>query len=159
VVRRSVYWRERHALTPRGIEHRGPFQDLRILQLMAETPEWMKRYGGRRKEILRGAESGLLPPEIPARTDNGIFQELLDSGLTFHELPRVRLATASLSSLKGIDASRLQSEVDDWLITKHRWGMPVLRAIFAGLWLGNQRVPRTTQVGRETIYERKEVIA
>ena len=147
-------------MTPYGVEHRAPFQDLRVVNLMASTPEWMKRFLGRRKDILRVAELDVLPEVIPHRMDNGVFNELLESGLRDFESQRVEAAISAIASLPGVDADRLRVEAQTWLENPHPYGMPVLRAIFAGSWLANFGVPRSANFDRFTrTLVVKEVIA
>lgn len=160
VVRRSVAWRERHAMTPNGVEHRAPFQDLRVINLMASTPEWVKRFQGSRKDILRAAELDRLPAVIPERMDNGVFNELLESGVRDREARRVEAAIDTIASLPGVEADRLRAEAELWLAHAHPWGLPVLRAISAGAWLSNLGVPRSASVDRlKQNLQVKEVMA
>lgn len=42
-----IGWRDRHAFAPNGIELRTPFNDLRIVEFMAATPDRVKQFRGR----------------------------------------------------------------------------------------------------------------
>lgn len=55
-------WRERWVFPRNALEWRAPFYDLRVIELLASTPDWVKRHNGRTKDVLRAAEYRVLPP-------------------------------------------------------------------------------------------------
>ena len=55
VSRPVAAWRERHAFAANGLDLRTPFHDLRVVELMASTPGWIKRRRGTRS---RGTARG-----------------------------------------------------------------------------------------------------
>jgi asparagine synthase (glutamine-hydrolysing) len=154
-----VSWRERHALRPNRIDLRTPFNDLRIVELMASTPEWIKQYNGRRKDLLRSAERAVLPPHIAERDDFGLYTELVERGVSSAERERALSALDSLSAIGGIIAESARQEATDWINTQHRWWEPNWRLITAGLWLQgmDSSVPRAAWRTGVTHILRKEV--
>ena len=138
-----IGWRDRHAFAPRGVDLRTPFNDLRIVNLMASTPDEIKQFRGRRKDILREAEYPVLPRSIPDRDGFGLYTELVDTGVGEVERSRVDAAIRSIAEFPGIDGPRTSKEVRDWCETHHRWWEPNWRAVTAGLWLtySGVRVP------------------
>jgi asparagine synthase (glutamine-hydrolysing) len=137
---RTVSWRERNALTPNHVELRTPFNDLRIIELMASTPEWMKRFNGRRKDLLREAEYRVLPREIPDREDFGLYTELVNLGVGDRERRRVEDGIESVIKLEGVRPTAAREEVNRWVEWGHNWWEPNWRLICTGLWL-NQLTP------------------
>lgn len=157
VVRTIVPWQDRHAFAPFRVDQRSPFQDLRIVELMASTPEWMKRYGGRPKDLLRAAAARVLPDGIVDQRGNGIFNELLVDGLATEEQRRVREAVEAVTSFPGVQCSNARAEVARWTAearaardpTRHvltTW-QPTWRLVTVGLWLRNLEVPRSHVAG------------
>jgi hypothetical protein len=117
----------------------------------------VKRFRGRRKDLLREAERRVLPAAIADRTDNGIFNELLFDGLARRESARVQAALAAAGEFPGIDGNVLRFEAERWLALEHQWGTPILRAITVGLWLDNLGVSRSPHSDRRQITIGKEV--
>lgn len=130
-----IAWRDRRALSRHGVEVRTPFNDLRVVELMASTPEWIKRFDGRPKALLRQAEYSLLPRQIPDRDDRGEYTELLRTGVALRERERVLLGINSVCALSGVLPERVRAETLHWVETGHRWAQPNWNAITTGLWL------------------------
>jgi asparagine synthetase B (glutamine-hydrolysing) len=128
-------WRERQALARYGVEYRIPFNDLRVINLLAGTPEWVKRFRGRPKDLLREAEYRVLPRAIPDRQDYGLYTELFEAGVRVHERERVRRAVDAIAAFPGVDGAAVRAAVDRWIATPNRWWLIVWRFISAGLWL------------------------
>lgn len=130
----TIGWRERHTLTPLGIEHRAPFFDLRVVEMMASVPEWQKCHDGRFKAVLRDAEAGDVPDVISNRPDKGTFNSTIVDGLVKFESDRFK------SSIEVLADSPLELIVD-WEHLLERWGSQSLerelawRAVTSGLWL------------------------
>lgn len=158
-INESVYWRERHAFAPNRVDHRTPFNDLRIIEFMASTPEWMKQFQGRPKDLLREAEYRVLPSTIPDRLDNGIFNELLYEGACARERSRVSTAVEAVTPFPGIHEGIARDEVAVWLERRHRWVQPAWSLITAGLWLQFLGVQRSVSRDRfelaTTLMERR----
>lgn len=131
----AIAWRERHAFAPNGIELRTPFNDLRVVELMAATPDWVKWCNGRTKDVLRTAEERVLPRVIPDRTDWGFYRELMQAGVFEQECDRVDRAISAVIELDGVSPERAQREIDQWRESRHRWWQTGWRLITAGLWL------------------------
>jgi asparagine synthase (glutamine-hydrolysing) len=136
-------WRERNGFTPNGIELRTPFNDLRVIELMAATPDWVKRHHGRPKDLLREALYRVLPRAIPDRLDKGDYSALIHAGTGLHERSRVLDAVEAVASVPGVRGEVARREVLRWLDTRHRWWEPSWRLISAGLWLRSLGVPRS----------------
>jgi len=134
VVAHFVYWRDRHVFAAHGLEHRAPFNDRRIVELMAAIPPWMTRFRGRCKDLLREALARVLPAAIADRLDNGIFDELVWEGAA-RESERVHAALAALRALPGVRWAEVEREVSHWTRTRHPWWQPSWAALTAGLWL------------------------
>lgn len=125
-------WRDRHEAAPNGVERRPPFFDLRVIEMLASTPPWMKRFNGRRKDILREAETRVLPKVIADRTDWGLYDELYFRGLR-SEPARTSLGLAMTDQFVGRPSP---AAVRESLAT----AMPPVdhaawRTVSTGLWL------------------------
>lgn len=129
-------WRDRHESAPNLIERRPAFFDLRIINLMASTPAWVKRFKGRRKDVLREAERRVLPDVIPNRMDWGLFDEQLLRGLRA-ESGRVELASDALTQFTGDRPAVLAHFSGDGETGALPW--EAWRAISTGLWLAHLR--------------------
>ena len=135
-----VNWRDRWAFSPARVEHRTPFNDLRVVELMASMPEAVKQFPGRRKDILREAEYEELPREIPNRSDFGLYTELLDAGMTLECEGRVATALDAISQHDIVHAAFTKEEVQCWVKLHHTWWEHNWNIITAGLWLAYSRV-------------------
>lgn len=135
-------WRDRHEASPNGVDRRPPFFDLRLIELMSSTPAWIKRFQGRRKDVLRNAEYRVLPAEIADRMDWGLYDELYFDGLS-KESTRVETALAATGTFLGKpahDLAGLQTSGGPGMIDWSAW-----RAISTGLWLTNLGVNGTAK--------------
>jgi hypothetical protein len=137
----EMAWRARQAFVPQGIDWRSPFNDLRVVELMAGTPSWMKRFKGRRKDILREAESRDLPRLIPDRLDNGIYNELTGIGVGGPERDRALQGLEAVVSVPGVRSDKAREEVFDWIESNHDSWVTSWCLITAGLWLRGRRGP------------------
>ncbi|HXU23262.1 MAG TPA: asparagine synthase-related protein [Tepidiformaceae bacterium] len=135
-----IGWRDRNAFAPNRVDLRTPFNDLRIVELMASTPHWIKQFRGRRKDLLREAEYPVLPQSIPDRSDFGLYVELMGHGVADGEPGRVEAAIGALYRFSDINAMLIEREVRQWAFEGHRWWEPNWHAITAGLWLANSGV-------------------
>ena len=132
----EVAWRDRHVFAPTGIEIRSPLNDLRVVELLAATPEWVKRYQGLPRDILRESLRRKNLGEIAARVDKGFYEEQLHVGLGEREHARLMSGATALSiGLRGVRSDEVESEVRRWLERRHRWSRPVYRIATTGLWL------------------------
>ena len=136
----EIGWRERNAFTPNQIELRTPFNDLRVIELMAATPEWVKQFNGRPKDVLREAEYRALPHTIPDRRDAGLYDELMEKGVRVHERARALQAADTTAALPGVRGAAASHEVTHWLENGHAWWRPSWRVISTGLWLRHLNV-------------------
>lgn len=139
----AVSWRDRHAFAPNGVELRTPFNDRRVVELMAATPDWIKWHNGRPKDLLRDAEYRFLPRTIPDRTDRGIYRELMQAGVFEQERERVTQAIDAVLGIEGVRRDRALAEISRWRERRHHWWQPSWRLITAGLWLRAVDTPRS----------------
>ena len=158
-----IGWRDRNAFAPNQIDLRTPFNDLRIVELMASTPPWIKQFRGRRKDILRESEYSVLPQSIPDRSDFGLYVELMERGVATGEADRVETAIDALGTFAGVDAQLMEREVHQWALEGHEWWEPNWHAVTAGLWLANSGVrrpesPFAAPMPVDTIHKRREVM-
>lgn len=137
-----IGWRDRHAFAANGVELRTPFNDLRLVEFLASVPATVKRFRGRRKDILREAEYKVLPAVIPDRDDFGLYSELLEFGAR-HESERITDALHTLMRLDGVRASVLHTEAERGLRKDSATWENSWRAITAGAWLANLASPTT----------------
>lgn len=127
-------WIVRHALGPSGVETRSPFHDLRIVELMASTPEWVKRAGGRRRAVLRTAGARLSASGVFDREDKTHFDTLIRRGLFERERDRVRSAVGALASYPGVRPGALAALYPAGGQDDRPW-LAAWRLASAGLWL------------------------
>ncbi|MGE0600104.1 MAG: asparagine synthetase B [Dehalococcoidia bacterium] len=147
-----ISWRDRNVFSVHGLEHRNPFNDLRVVETLASTPEPMKRWDGRRKFLLREGlrREGLV--EIAARNDKAHYTELFERGVAGAELERVHRATSSLDELGHlIDISTARREVISWIGTRHFWWQLPWRFICVGMWLQALHAPRVQAPARADV--------
>src|SRR5690606_23501299 len=119
----EALWRERQAEQPFGLERRSPFDDLRVIELLASMPEWVKRYQGRRKDLLRTAVARHMPV-IGDRLDHGIYNELFLRGVRINERPRANAALAAVAAMPGVHASVLEADFERFISGQHEWWQP-----------------------------------
>ena len=116
----EVSWRDWHEAAANRIERRPPFYDLRVVELMASTPHYVKRFRGRRKDILREAMLPVLPRELADRRDWGLFDELVFRGLRETERHRADAALVEVSNLVGVDPQKSPWNASRFWITNTR---------------------------------------
>ncbi|MEX1254793.1 MAG: asparagine synthase-related protein [Dehalococcoidia bacterium] len=136
-----IGWRERQASLPAGVEARSPFWDLRVVELMLRFPSWVNVRPGRSKALLRDAMRPRLPEVVVERTDKGIFDELMNTGLLDRDRERVdaALLDGPLGRLFYVDGPTLATELETYRSRQHPWWHALWRAITAGLWLREQQ--------------------
>ncbi|HLG11841.1 MAG TPA: asparagine synthase C-terminal domain-containing protein [Dehalococcoidia bacterium] len=148
----AMAWWERHASLPNGVEARSPLWDLRVIEFVLGTPEWVHRSGGRTKAILREAMAGRLPAEVQNRADKGLFSSLMYRGIADNETERVRSALrGELSELIYVKPSVLEREFEVLCERRHIWWTPIWRAVTAGLWLQSDSVSCGQSDGRSVL--------
>jgi asparagine synthase (glutamine-hydrolysing) len=147
-----ISWWQRHAALPNGIESRSPMWDLRVIEFMLRTPQWVHRSGGQPKMLLRGAMEGRVPAEVIARQDKGVFDELMNEGLIRQENARARDAIVhGLADLDYIDTAALERELVNYCARPHPWWDGLWRAITGGLWLQYEQEAAGKGVQREAV--------
>jgi asparagine synthetase B (glutamine-hydrolysing) len=145
----AIAWWERHATLPNRVESRSPLWDLRVIEFVLSTPEWVHRSSGRTKVILREAMEGRLPLEVLNREDKGLFSGLMYQGIAEKELARARTALErGLSNIFYIEPAVLLREFDVLCERRHIWWTPLWRAITAALWLQSELVSCGRSDGR-----------
>ena len=146
----AVEWLDRHAHRPLGIEFRSPLNDLRVVEYLAGVPDWVKRFEGRPKDILRSAlQRAGLPESLYGRRDKASYDEPYDRGLRDLARSRVDAAIEAVCALPRVDADRVHQETRAWLEDeKGRWE-PTWRAVSTGLWLLNCGHPATVGMPSE----------
>ena len=127
-------WRERWVFPRNALEGRAPFCDVRVIELLASTPDWVKRHNGRTKDVLRAAEYRVLPLQIPDRVDKAVYDELFHRGLT-QETERVEAALGAIERVPGLRVAEAQREVRQYIASPHMWVWGVWRLLSVGLWL------------------------
>jgi len=139
----TVWWRDRHGFAPAHIEHRNPFNDLRLVEALSSIPEPIKRWDGRRKYLLRAGlnQEGL--PEIASRDDKAHYTELLERGVAEAEHARIAHAVDNLKRLDGvISVDAASREVAEWVRTRHYWWQTPWKVICVGMWLESLQAPQ-----------------
>jgi hypothetical protein len=127
-----------------------PFHDLRVIELMASTPEWVKRFNGRRRDVLRSAGYRLLSREVFDRPDKGFFDELIVDGFCRRERVRVLRGLTRATSFEGVradEAWRQIAELDEGSLNARS---AILRLVSTGLWLEQLGAPETARAGEST---------
>ena len=125
-----------------GVDLRHPYRDRRLTEFMLSVPAHQLYRHGRFKHLAREAAAGLLPPEIPARTEPTLLTPLFRRGIFEREDAVVRrlLMTADSTWDRYVDRGwvddilrvgprRPLDEIvlwqcvsfESWL-RRHRWG-------------------------------------
>jgi asparagine synthase (glutamine-hydrolysing) len=125
-----------------GIDLRHPYRDRRLTEFMLSVPAHQLYRHGRFKHLAREAAAGLLPPEIPARTEPTLLTPLFRRGIFERERAAVRrlLLTSESAWDRYVDRNwvveilqvgpqRPHDEIvlwqcvsfESWL-RRHRWG-------------------------------------
>lgn len=132
----TIEWMDRQCHRPNHIEFRSPLNDLRVIEFLASVPEWMKRFEGRPKDILRAAmKQRGMPASLYGRTDKASYDEPYESGLRFENRARVEAAIAAVCQLPEVDAAAVRRETSKWLDDPTNAWEPTWRVVSAGLWL------------------------
>ena len=74
-----------------------------LLEFLAVTPEWVKRFRSRRRDLLRAAGARLLPAAVFERSDKTFFTALGRAGLAA-ERQRIEAACARVAREPGVHA-------------------------------------------------------
>ena len=132
----TIGWSDRHAHRPYGVEVRSPLNDLRVVEFLARVPEWVKRFDGRPKAILRAAlmRAGI-PASIYDRRDKASYDEPYDRGLCDLERDRVESALDAVCALPGVRAGPARAEAEAWLRARNARWEPTWRLVSTGMWL------------------------
>ena len=134
----TIAWRDRHANARFGLEHRTPFNDLRVVEFLAGVPDRMKWFSGRPKAVLRAAGAGLMPSRIADREGYGVYDELYALGVKDRERARAELGLRAWlgdTAFASHAAPHLERSTDP--PTPLIW-----RLITSGLWLVSSGVAR-----------------
>ncbi|MCC6236442.1 MAG: hypothetical protein IT299_02585 [Dehalococcoidia bacterium] len=127
-------WRDRWCIQANGMTYATPFYDLRLLELLASTPDWVKQYAGTTKYPLRQALLRVLPSEIANRTDKGRYDDVFHRGL-LEERVRVDRARSRVRTMPGVIPEQADAEIDRYIADRHPYGWQSWRLLNAGLWL------------------------
>lgn len=139
-------WRDRWCLERNALGLATPFYDLRVVEFLASTPDWVKRHQGATKYQLREALTRVGLPEIAHRTDKARYDALFHRGL-IEESERVSRARSAVSQVAGVLPAEVDIEIDRYIEAPHYYGWQPWRLISAGLWLASMRVLQPTPRG------------
>ncbi len=131
--RATIAWRDCHVFTRHRIENRSPFNDLRVVELMASIPESVKRFSGRPKAVLRSAMRDVLPQGIVERRGKAAMNPLFDFGLSGPERSRAQRAVESFR-LPGLNHPKALRAWSDWANSPYDGSQFVWGLVCAGLW-------------------------
>ena len=135
VTRSPLAWRHRHAVAANALRLGAPFNDLNVLELLAKAPEWVKRFRGRPRDLLREAGARLLPRAVFDRSDKVYFDGLVSKGMAA-ERERILAAAARVGREPGINGGAVDRLVSERSPDAAIFASdPVLRITSAGLWL------------------------
>jgi asparagine synthase (glutamine-hydrolysing) len=154
-------WRDRHIFAGNGLELRSPFYDLRLVEMLLSSPEWVKRHDGQERALLRAALRRAGIPEVASRRDKGTYVEHNRKGLRDRESGRLADAIARLGELPGIHIDGVRLEVDAWERAGHPPRQTVYRFATTGIWLRQldaELAPRTTGAPAAKSARREEVM-
>jgi asparagine synthase (glutamine-hydrolysing) len=153
-TRATIAWKDRWALQRNGIDVRSPLHDLRIVELAARAPEWMKQYRGRRRDLFRLAGTGLAPASVLNRLEKGHFTELVIHGMSGPGRERIKEGLHVMRAWPEVDQRYLQSRADLLdSISISEWGS-VWAIATTGLWLHNSvsiQKPSEASIRRVTV--------
>jgi asparagine synthase (glutamine-hydrolysing) len=131
----EVGWRDRHLFGELMVEHRSPFNDLRLVEFLHSTPQWVKRYDGRKRALLRVALERVGLASIAARSDKGFHNEQMLVGLADREVARFRRGIASVTSFDGVSEDGVRVSVTNWLARPRMNAPEIHRLASTGIWL------------------------
>ncbi|MGE3077100.1 MAG: asparagine synthetase B [Dehalococcoidia bacterium] len=135
VVANEVGWRDRHVFSGLGIENRSPFNDWRVVELLASTPDWAKQFSGQYRAILRTALQREGLNAVGSRTTKGTYAELSRPGILERELYRTTLGLTKISELESVRTSVIEGEFQRWKRSNEAANGDVFRLATTGLWL------------------------
>ncbi len=120
-----------------SIEARVPLLDYRLVELAFRMPGVVKADGALTKQVLRQAMTGIVPPEILARTDKRGFETPTTIWLRRHHGPAlVDLVTNGQAVARGIlDRSRTRQTLRAFLDDGRGPGHEIWRLLNLELWL------------------------
>lgn len=128
-------WRDRHVFLGNGLESRSPFHDLRVVELMANTPDWVKQFTGRRRAFLRDRLARRGATKVAERRSKGVFNELLIHGLAGDERERFLSGIEAAKQLRQLDAGLVDRRVSEWLDAPNIHVQSLYDVAVTGLWL------------------------
>ncbi len=135
VVANEVGWRDRHVFSSHGIENRSPFNDWRVVELLASTPDWAKQFSGEYRAILRCALQREGLGTIGARRTKGTYAELARLGILEREYERTAKGLNEVSTLESVHAPTIESEFQRWRRSSDAANGDIFRLATTGLWL------------------------
>ncbi len=127
-------WRARHLLLPAALEGRSPFYSLPLVEFLASVPEWIHRYDGRPKYLLREAERPLVTSTVADREDKAIWERPYVDGYERYE-SRAALGIASFGTVPGADAERAAQEIERFRGGLRAYPLLTWLPVSVGLWL------------------------
>lgn len=132
----NIEWMDRHCHRPYGIEFRSPLNDLRVIEFLAGVPEWVKRFDGRPKDIMRKAmQKRGLPGSLYERSDKASYDEPYELGLRLENRATVEQAIETVCRLPLVDQAAVRRETKSWLDDPSLPWEPTWRVVSTGLWL------------------------
>jgi hypothetical protein len=120
--------------------------DLRVVEFLVRTPDWVKRYEGKDRALLRSALVNVDLGTIAERSDKGTYVELNAIGLRREE-ERLSNAIQSLGNLPFVSPEGLAAEMNSWRAAGCPPSQAIYRVAIAGLWLHLGRVTSTATCG------------
>lgn len=154
-------WRDRQVFAPNKLEARSPLYDLRLIEMLCGTPEWVKYFAGVERSLLRAALHRVSLSEIATRKTKGTYVELNRVGLRDQEFERFTRGIERTARARGVVPHQVDSEIRDWVDSDHEARQSVYRIATSGLWLlqldGRSVAPSGADQPAKTSW-RKEVI-
>jgi len=154
VSRETIAWRDRNVFAKNQIENRSPFNDMRVVNLMAAIPESLKRHSGRPKAILRDGLRAVLPAEVAERTGKAAMNPLFDYGLANAERERAELGIRSIE-IPGFDPVSAMSDWNDWLERQYGGSQLLWTLASVGIWFRESLAPTADPAEVVTVVGRR----
>ena len=149
VIANEVGWRDRHVFSKQHIENRSPFNDWRVVELLASTPDWAKQFTGEYRAILRIALQRQGLHEISSRRTKGTYAELARRGMADLERDRTERGLMEVSKLESVRSAAVATEHGRWRKSDEDSNGDIFRLATAGLWLNqlHSLAPETRRRG------------
>ncbi len=135
VLSPEAAWRDRHVFSSNHVEPRSPIYDLRVVEMLCRTPEWVKNYTGKERSLLRTALHRTNLSEIAERKTKGTYVELNRIGLSDKERTRLSCSIKCVSETLGIVPENVNAEIVDWIDNDYEARQSVYRIGTSGIWL------------------------